>query len=197
MDNAPETGGSSKVIWLMLAGGLLMGLGLGVVMFGFNPPNAAPTGGSSLADAAQANAAAIIGGAAPDFTLQEAMSGDTITLSALQGQPVVINFWATWCGPCEVEMPDIEAAYQAHSDVGLVVLAVNAGEGQGAIEQFGTRLNLSFPLLMDTDEAVQRLYRVRAYPSTYFIDTNGDIAALQIGFMTASQLDENLDKILP
>ena len=195
MQDAPGIGNSRKTIWILLAGGLLLGLGLGVVLFGFNaaaPPTASDSGVSE-----ELAPLVTLGGTAPNFTLVDARSGTAVELDALRGQPVMINFWATWCGPCEVEMPDIETAYQNHADDGLVVLAINAGESRNDVLNFGERLNLSFNLLLDSDNAVQDMYRIRAFPSTFFLDSEGTVKAVQIGYMSADQLNEHLAQILP
>lgn len=195
MQDAPGIGNSSKAIWILLAGGLLLGLGLGVVLFGFNA--ASPTTASAPGSSAELAPLVTLGGPAPNFTLVDARSGTAVELDALRGQPVMINFWATWCGPCEVEMPDIEAAYQTYADAGLVVLAINAGESRNDVLNFGDRLDLSFNLLLDSDNAVQDIYRIRAFPSTFFLDGEGTVKAVQIGYMSAEQLDEHLAQILP
>jgi peroxiredoxin len=140
--------------------------------------------------------APITGAPAPDFTLTTS-NGKQIALSSLKGQPVLINFWATWCGPCKTEMPAIQAAYQKHQADKLQVLAVDAGEEQKDVSAFGSSLNLTFDLLMDPGNSVNDLYQVRAYPSTFFVGTDGKVAALQIGSMTDAQLSEGLAKILP
>jgi peroxiredoxin len=130
---------------------------------------------------------------APDFSLQTT-AGETVRLSELRGQPVLINFWATWCGPCRIEMPAIQARYEMLEDDGLVVLAVNFDESRESVLAYGEELGLSFPLLLDPGGEVQRLYRNRSYPTSFFVDEDGIIQAHHIGVMTDSQLDQNLAK---
>lgn len=117
---------------------------------------------------------------APDWTL-ETMDGDTITLSALQGQAVVINFWATWCPPCRAEMPAIEAVYAAYRDQGLQVLAVNMQEGADDVAAFVAEQDLHFPVLLDAGGQVARSYRVTSIPTTFFIDRSGVIREVIAG----------------
>jgi peroxiredoxin len=140
--------------------------------------------------------APITGAPAPDFILTNTQS-KSITLSDLKGQPILINFWATWCGPCRIEMPAIEAAYQKYKGAGLRVLAVDSDEPLQQVTDFGASLNLTFDLLLDPGNSVNDLYRIRAYPSSFFVGADGTVVALQIGTMSEAQLFENLAKILP
>lgn len=190
-----ETGNSTRATLLILGGGLLIGLTIGVIVFFGLPTGQTTTAGDSPAGAA-ADAAPVTGSAAPDFTLTN-IHNKKVTLSKLKGQPVLINFWATWCGPCRIEMPAIEAAYQQHKDEGFVVLAVDADEPLKDVAEFVGDLGLTFEILMDPGLTVNDRYRVRAYPTSYFVGRDGTIVALQIGTMTESQLEENLAKILP
>src|SRR5687768_4481211 len=96
---------------------------------------------------------------APDFTLS-ASDGSTYRLSELRGRPVMINFWATWCGPCKDEMPAIDEAYQAHKDSGLIVLAVNVEESAERVATYAAKLKLTFPVLVDREGSVSARYRV-------------------------------------
>lgn len=189
-----ETTTSPRTTLLILGGGLLIGLVIGAVVF-----FGAPTGPATNSDAVIITSntpAPITGAPAPDFSLTSTQ-GKKISLSSLQGQPIVINFWATWCGPCKTEMPAIQAAYQKHRADKLQVLAVDAGEEQNDVTAFGSSLNLTFDLLLDPGNSVNDLYQVRAYPSTFFVGPDGRVAALQIGSMTDAQLAEGLAKILP
>lgn len=178
---------------MILGGGLLIGLTMGAaVFFGLPTGQLAP---SPVADAS-GQPAALTGALAPDFTLTNTHD-QSITLSRYQGRPVLINFWATWCTPCRTEMPAIEAAYQKYKSDGLAVLAVDADESKQEVVGFGNSLNLTFDLLLDPGNSVNDLYRIRAYPSSFFIGRDGLVVALQIGVMTEAQLSENLAKILP
>lgn len=136
-----------------------------------------------------------VGSRAPDFELQAA-SGETIRMSAYRGRPVMINFWATWCGPCRVEMPAIQNRFERHRENGLVVLAVNFDESRETVLEFGKELGLTFPLLLDPGGEIQRRFLVRGYPTTFFIDEKGVITTEHIGAMTEGLLDEYLDGIV-
>jgi len=118
----------------------------------------------------------------PEFSLPAA-SGEVITLSDLRGHPVLINFWASWCPPCKAEMPALERVYQEYQEQGLIVLAVNATNQDDAADAvaFSQSINLSFPILFDSNGDVSRAYQVRALPSTYFVDADGIIQEVVIG----------------
>lgn len=135
-----------------------------------------------------AEAAPIEGARAPEFTLQN-LEDEPVALSDLRGEVVLVNFWATWCGPCVEEMPTIEARYQQG---GFEVLAVDFDEPADLVAGFMSDIGVELPVLLDPDGEVQRLYQVRGYPTSFFIDPQGIIRILQIGPMNAAQLDAHL-----
>jgi len=122
------------------------------------------------------------GFAAPDFSLSDS-SGNTITLSELQGKPVIINIWASWCTPCRAEMPALQKLHEDFKDKGLVILAVNSTiqDSMDSAVAFAEEYNLTFPILFDSTGSVTDLYDVRALPSTYFIYPDGIISEVIIG----------------
>ena len=119
---------------------------------------------------------------APDFSLQT-LQGDALGLPDLQGRPLIINVWASWCTPCKAEMPALERVYQRYRDQGLVVLAVNATnqDSVAAASTFVQDHGLTFPVLLDLDGSVTRLYQVSAFPSSFFVDRQGVIREVVIG----------------
>jgi len=126
---------------------------------------------------------------APDFSLQT-FDGETITLSEFRGQPVLVNLWASWCGPCRQEMPAMERVYREYKGKGFVILAVNA-TNQDSISNarsFVNELGLSFPILLDREGLVSKLYHLRALPTSFFIDKNGMIQEVVIGGPMAEAL---------
>ena len=130
------------------------------------------------------------GSVAPDFELNT-LNGETMSLSAYRGHPVLLNFWATWCGPCVLEMPLIENRYQEHSPE-LVVLGVNASESTPVVDAFVEELNLSFEILLDTRGRVHEQFRVYAFPTTFVIDKDGKVVAQHVGILSEGKLDEYL-----
>ena len=120
------------------------------------------------------------GFAAPNFALTSTQ-GESFTIANLKGKVVLINFWATWCPPCRAEMPAIDAAYRVNKDAGFVVLAVDQMESADVVNAFGAKYNLSFPLLLDGNGAINRQYLVSALPTSFFVDRNGVIRDMMIG----------------
>lgn len=119
---------------------------------------------------------------APEFTLPT-LNGGLITLAEYQGKVVLVNLWASWCGPCRAEMPAIQKLYEANKDRGLEVLAVNSTfqDNEADARAFVQNLNLTLPVLLDQDGAVSRRYLLRALPSTFIIDRKGIIRAVIVG----------------
>jgi peroxiredoxin len=139
-----------------------------------------------------------VGNLAPDFQLQR-LDGQVVTLSSLRGSPVLLNFWATWCGPCRVEIPFIQEVFEdeKRAEQGLVILAINAGEASSKVKQFMEQYGLSFHVLLDKDTRVARNYNVRGIPTTFFIDKNGIIKDMKIGaFLKKWELDGRLDNLM-
>ncbi len=140
-------------------------------------------------------ATAKIGKPAPDFTLLTP-EGGSVSLSEFRGQAVAINFWATWCPPCRLEMPMLEAAYQRYKAQGFTVLAVNQQESPSAARAYFQELGLSFPVVIDETGEVSSLYRVLALPTTYFVDRKGIVRAMHRGLMTEQQLEGYIAQVL-
>ena len=140
---------------------------------------------------------ATVGEAAPNFELQN-LDGQSISLSSLKGKPVLVNFWATWCGPCVSEMPYIQEIHEDWSDSGLMVLAINWGESASEVEQFLQAHNLSLPVLLDTKNVVAPKYGIRYIPTTFFIDKDGIVRNKVIGaFPSKAAIESRLDEIMP
>jgi peroxiredoxin len=137
------------------------------------------------------------GDMAPDFELAT-LDGQIIKLSDLKGQPVLVNFWATWCGPCKEEMPLIVDAYAAHQANGLRVLAIDttAFDDVQDVKKFVANYQMTFDVLLDMDDSVGTGWNTLGLPSSYFIDRTGKVVVVNIGQMTASELHASLKLIL-
>jgi len=124
---------------------------------------------------------------APDFELSS-LSGERVLLSSLRGRVVLINFWATWCGPCRLEMPAFQSRANRFPD-DIVILAINEQDSPGAIRAYMLDLNLTFDVLLDTEGDVHRQYLVRGFPTTFLVDREGILRVQHVGVMTDEQLD--------
>lgn len=157
-------------------------------------PQPDPRAGS-VADSGRA----AVGQPAPDFTLPT-LEGDAVSLSDYRGHPVLMNFWATWCAPCRLEMPELVRAYNTHQDEGFMVLAVNLTDQDSLddVRAFVEEFDITFPVLLDETGAVyNELYRLLGLPMSVFVDRDGVIARIHIGIMTDQQVDEFVEEILP
>jgi len=135
----------------------------------------------------------------PDFELST-LSGDIIKLADYKGKKVILNFWASWCGPCKAEMPHMQSYYEKYKDSANVeIIAVNMTteeRGLESIEKFVDAYGLTFPIPLDSDGEVIDMYRIMTIPTTYIISTDGTISQKIIGPMdekTIKILVDNLD----
>jgi peroxiredoxin len=130
-----------------------------------------------------------VGDTAVEFTLRD-LDGEAVSLSDFRGRPVIVNFWATWCVPCRVEMPELERAYQQHADDGLAILALNQEETAEQARDYFDELGLTFIGLLDEKGAVARVYgSYFVLPTSYFVSPEGEITAVHRGPMTAEQIE--------
>ena len=120
-------------------------------------------------------------GTAPDFTLKS-NSGENLRLSELRGEVVMINFWASWCGPCRQEMPLLEQLYSEYQPLGFTILGVNVEEDSSKAKALLSDIPVSFPVLFDTQSQVSKLYDVVAMPSTVLVDRDGNVRYLHHGY---------------
>lgn len=146
-------------------------------------------------DVASLPSGPLVGYAAPDFTATTPQ-GVTWRLNELRGKPVVLNFWASWCGPCRVEMPDFQAAARRYGGA-VQFIGVNQGEDAQTITAFAAEMGVSYPLVRDESSQITDLYRVAALPSTFFIDSNGVVQDRVLGIVSGGVLQAKIDALLP
>ena len=123
----------------------------------------------------------LTGKPAPDFALRSA-TGENLRLSEYRGDVVMINFWATWCGPCRQEMPLLDELYSRYQRVGFNVLGINIDDDSRRAMRMVDDLGVSFPVLFDTRKEVSKLYRVEAMPVTILVDREGNVRYVHYGY---------------
>ncbi|MBE0409966.1 MAG: redoxin domain-containing protein [Anaerolineales bacterium] len=173
--------------------GLILGAGLGLLIFIVIGVGQNSSDSDSILAGRNVPNAFGIGSPAVNFELED-LEGNIISLKDFRDKAVLINFWATWCGPCRFEMPAIQSRFDQYED-DLDVIAINFDEPARVVQQFIDELGLTFTVLLDPGGTVQREYRVRAYPTTYFLDKEGVVKFLHIGYMSESQIDQYLNQI--
>ena len=215
--NDMETGRANGRNPLLIVGGfILLGLALILVIFGGNlfgesrEPDttndtstileqvpALESGQSSPIQLPTEGDPLEVGNLAYDFALND-VDGNPTQLNAFVGQPVIINFWATWCAPCRVEMPELDAAYHAYQAEGMVILALDQQEPAEDVRRFFAELGLSFTAVLDSEGTVSELYGVaNILPTTFFINSAGEVTAIHRGPMVQSQIDGYLADTIP
>ncbi len=171
--------------WLGLIGVVLV-LGLGWIWVSRVPATAQP-------EYLQPEPA--VGYLAPDFTLAT-LDGDVFTLSHQVGTPLVLNFWATWCGPCRNELPALQDAAERYEGE-VTIVGVDQGEETAIVQAYVDQMGLSFPIPMDSALEVADIYNVKGLPTTYFVDADGVIRHIWSGEMNSVTLAEGIAKIWP
>jgi peroxiredoxin len=134
--------------------------------------------------------------AAYDFTLQD-LEGKKISLSDFKGKGVVLNFWATYCPPCEKEMPYLNNVYQEYKEKGIEILAVNAKEPRILVSPFVEEKNISFSILLDRTGTTVDKYQILNLPTTFFIDEDGVIVEKISGELTETKIRSLVERIVP
>lgn len=140
------------------------------------------------------------GGEAPDFKAELVANGEPdqkeIVLSSLRGKAVVLDFWATWCGPCKLEAPVVDALGKRFKDKGLVTVGVNTSDEEGLAAQWVAQHNLSFPIVFDRDNHVADAYGVHNIPTLVVIDREGKIHAVRTGVTPSDELERLVREVL-
>ncbi len=135
-----------------------------------------------------------VGEEVPELTFD--LDGKPVKLSDFRGKTVVLNFWATWCGPCRLEMPDFEALQRERSDV--IFIGINQRENEAQVRKFATEVGATFPLVLDRTGDIAASFNVNlGLPTTYLIDSAGIIQKVELRALTRSQLAKYLDELAP
>ena len=136
---------------------------------------------------------ALVGKPAPEFALEVVYNGDAgnrMRLSDLRGHTVILDFWATWCGPCQVEGPILDRVARRHKDEGLIVIGINTSDQADLAAAFARQKQLSYPILYDDANAAADRYHVEGLPTLIVINAKGDVVAVRSGVESDSDLDQ-------
>ncbi|MBN1641708.1 MAG: TlpA family protein disulfide reductase [Anaerolineae bacterium] len=135
-----------------------------------------------------------VGDIAPDLALQD-LAGETVRLGDYRGQAVLINFWAVWCTFCRIELPEMQAVYDAYRERGFVILAIDVQDAAPEVQAYADELGLAFPILLDPKAEVTRSYRVRGLPTSCFLDQDGVIIGRELGPIDEAWLERHLAQV--
>ena len=186
----PKVGALRNIIATIIVGIAIVG-----IVWYFDSPSSAGSSQSITLTAAASGPAPKVGREAPDFTVQT-LDGETHALSEFRGQPVWINFWASWCPPCRAENPDIQAVYEANQAEGLVVLGVAIGEDDGTVRGYVERTGLTFDIGLDRGTDIAAKYRIVGIPTHFFIDRDGILREWRIGSMSRKVMEKKVAEIM-
>jgi cytochrome c biogenesis protein CcmG, thiol:disulfide interchange protein DsbE len=142
------------------------------------------------------DAAEALVGAAPDFTLPD-LEGRSVRLEALRGRVVAVNFWASWCGPCRAEIPELSRVYAAHKDKCFVMLGIaEESGGRDDVAESARRFGIDYPVLLDDEGRIGEAFKIPGYPRTYLIDHEGKVRHTFSGAVDRADLDAALQPLL-
>ena len=151
-----------------------------------------PAAASAQPAAEQSKGAGLRGEAAPTFKLKN-LAGEEVAVEA-KGKPYIINFWATWCPPCQAEIPDLAAFHAAHKDA-VDFYAVNLQEEAAPVQKFMAERKADLPVVLDAQGTAANLYGVRAIPTTVVVDQEGKVVYRKTGGVTKEELEDVINKL--
>ena len=196
--------------FLLIAGVFVLGLALALLLFGNQLFTGRQQENESILDQVSVSsgvnredvplpgsgAPLNVGDTAHNFSLPD-LDGRQVTLADFQGKPVVINFWATWCPPCRIEMPEFQRVFEEHQEDDLVILAINEAEQSEVVRSFFyDQMGYTYTPLLDEDGKVAETYGAIGLPSTFFVNADGDVTAVHRGALTQAQLNNYLEDTL-
>ncbi|MCA1030574.1 thiol-disulfide oxidoreductase ResA [Bacillus timonensis] len=138
----------------------------------------------------------VIGKEAPNFVITD-LNGNKHTLSDYRGKGVFLNFWGTWCKPCEREMPHMNKLYQVYKDKGVEIIAVNVNEPKFSVEKFVEKYDLTFPIGIDKGDQLLHAYGIDPLPTTFLINEDGIVVEIITGEMNEPMIKKYMDQITP
>lgn len=192
-------------LWL-IAGFFVLGLALALLLFGNQLFAGRQQGEASILDQVpssrgvnredvplpEGGAPLNVGDIAHDFNLPD-LDGRQVTLAEFKGKPVIINFWATWCPPCRLEMPEFQRAFEEYQEDDLVILAINEAEQAEVVSSFFyDQMGYSYTPLLDEEAKVAEAYGAIGLPATFFVNATGKVTAVHRGALTQAQLQNYL-----
>lgn len=186
----PKAGALRNIVATIAVGAIIVGL----VWF-FDRPGGIANSQAITLTASASGPAPRVDKEAPDFRVR-GLDGKYYQLSDFRGQPVWINFWATWCPPCRAENPDIQAVYEANKDEGLVVLALSIGEDPDTVRGYVKRTGLTYTIGLDQTTEIAARYRIVGIPTHFFIDRDGIIREWRIGSMSKKTMEKKVAEIV-
>ena len=193
--------------WLVLGGGLVILVAVALIfIYGLKPASElSELPAQTAGEAAETQQVLLpesgpplqIGDLPYNFSLAD-LEGNQVALDQFIGRPLIVNYWATWCGPCRIEMPHLQNTFEARQEDGLVILALDQDETPEEVTGFFDEFGLTFTPLLDEGKETSENYGVgRILPTTFFINAEGEITAIHRGPMTQSQIDGYLAETIP